>query len=597
MSTPSTVERIDAALVRFLVRPRLHFWLAGIAVLLSSPALFLGYYLDDYIARYIYDPDLPGAQKLFQIVSGGYGIANGNPADTLWQIEAGWAPWWIKDDLLIRLFRPLGVFTHKIDAALWPDTAALAHAHNLAWMAVLVLAATRMYRASMGPLVGGRAALLLAIDHTHGFTVGYIGNRHALIGATFGVLCLGEHIRFREHGERRGAILAPLFLAIGLLASEATVAIVGYVLAYAALADRGPWMRRALTVLPYLAVAGLWRAFYTAGGYGAVGSGVYLDPVREPGKFLLALLERGPVLLLGQFAAPPAEFQVVAGPDLARLVVAVAIGFVLLLAVALTPLMRRDRTARFWAVGGLLAIVPAATAYPHNRLLLFASFGAMAVVAQLWQLHAVELHGKQLGRLTVLSGAVGAVLLFMRLYVSPLALPVTTWSAGISAPLHQGIHDVGDEVAGRDAVFVTAPDFFAVKLVQLSRRVEGSPLPRRWRTLSCGPEAVTVHRTDARTLTLDIEGGILTQHLLELHRDRRLPTPPGTQVKLQGMTVEVQGVTADGRANRVAFSFDEVLEADSFRFYYWANGGFEPFEPPPVGEVRTLPNAEIEWSL
>lgn len=593
---PSRGTRIEAFFIRTLSRPKLHYALAGITVLLSSPALFLGYKLDDYVLRYIYG-DLPGAEKLYDILSGGYGVANGNPADTLWQIEEGWAPWWTNQDLLIRLFRPLGAISHKIDAALWPDIAPLAHAHSLVWMAVLVLAATRLFRSTMDQLVGGRAALLLAIDHTHGFTVGYIGNRHALMSATFCVLCLAEHIRFREHGEKRGAVLAPLLLVLGFCTSESTIAVVGYLVAYAAFVERGPIARRMFTVAPYLAIATLWRVLYSAAGYGAVGSGVYLDPGREPGRFLLALLERGPLLVLGQFFAPPAEFQILAEPPVAQLVGLLATLFFVVLLLALIPLMKRERKARFWAAGSLLSIILASTAYPHNRLLLMASIGAVALIAQLWQMHTVDLYGKRLRGLMALSASVGAIVAVTHLYVSPLALPLTTMTSGVSAPLHAGIHDVGDEIGGRDAVFLTMPDFFAVRLVHLSRRIQGSPLPRRWRTLSCGPEPVTVHRSDARTLTLDVEGGVLTKHIQELYRDRRMPMPPGMRVELEGMTAEVLEVTRDGRAKRVSFCFDERLEADSFRFYYWKDGGFAPFELPKLGDSRKLPPALLEWTL
>ena len=80
-------------LADWFVRPRLALKLALIAVALSSPALLLGFYLDDYIGRYIYS-DLEGAARLFRNYSGGYGLAIGDPGENQWQREAGWAPWW-----------------------------------------------------------------------------------------------------------------------------------------------------------------------------------------------------------------------------------------------------------------------------------------------------------------------------------------------------------------------------------------------------------------------------------------------------------------------------------------------------------------------
>src|SRR4051812_14687628 len=71
----------ERAFVRFLERPRLGAWLALAAFILSSSSLFLGFHLDDHVGRYIYS-SLPGAKRLFDLYAGGYGLANGVPADT-----------------------------------------------------------------------------------------------------------------------------------------------------------------------------------------------------------------------------------------------------------------------------------------------------------------------------------------------------------------------------------------------------------------------------------------------------------------------------------------------------------------------------------
>ena len=47
------------------------------------------------------------------------------------------------------------------------------------------------------------------------------------------------------------------------------------------------------------------------------------------------------------------------------------------------PLLRRDRVARFWAVGMLISLLPACTTFPSNRLLMFIGIGAAALMAQL----------------------------------------------------------------------------------------------------------------------------------------------------------------------------------------------------------------------
>jgi hypothetical protein len=586
----------EQAFVAFLESKRLGLWLAAAAMLLSASCLWLGFYLDDYVGRYIYS-DLPGAKRLFALYAGGYGLTNGNPADTHWQIEAGWAPWWTYDRLLIRLFRPLGVVTHWLDMQLWPNSVALMHLQSLAWLALLVLVITRMYRGALGARIGGLAALLFAFDHTHGFVVGYICNRHALLTAVLGVLCLDQHVRAHASQKSRQQLLAYVIYAIALGSGESTLAILGYLGAYALCVETQPLLRRGLRLAPYVLITLVWRVAYTRAGFGAYGSGLYIDPGRDPWAYLLALCERAPVLLLGQFLAPPAEVQAFADAPWGGAILGLAVVFTAALVLALLPLLRRNRMACFWALGALGSLVPAASTYPHNRQLLLTSFGAMALLAQLWHFHLVDLRGQVLGAGLRFSRELCKVLVFVHLFASPLALPITTCEVVMTARLSQAPESIGDEIAGRDAVFLTAPDYFAVKLVQLQRRIEHRPLARRWRALGFGPEHIVATRVDARTLELVYREGILSSPVMELYRDRRLPMQRGERVELEGLSIEVLDLTRDGRAQRVRFRFDNQLDAPTFRFFYWVRGRFEHFALPAIGGSRELPPAVLAFGL
>lgn len=589
-------ERVVTRVLRWFEQPKLAVQLAIAAMLLSASCLFTGFYLDDYIGRYIYS-DLPGAKKLYDQLAGGYGVATGNPADNLWQIEQGWAPWWMYDKLLIRLFRPFGELSHQLDAHLWPNSAALQHLHSLVWLAFLVWAATRMYRIAHGPLVGGIAATLFAVDHTHGFVVGYICNRHALITAFLGVLALGEYLRTQTDPSFRTKAGAWALYLLAMFSGESTIAIGGYVFAHILFVQRGSWLQRALAFAPYAVITIGFRAVYSVLGFGAIGSGMYVDPVRQPLSFLGVFLERVPVLILGQFLFPPAEAYVVAKPMWAAIILATAAVMSIVLVLTLIPLMLRDRMARFWAAGALLSLIPAASTYPHNRQLLFTSFGAMALIAQLFELHILQLGNRASTWLLKVSREFGGGLMFTHLVLSPLALPVSTVAVLLANALHHAPASIGDEVAGKDLVFVTAPDYFAVKLVQLDKRIGEKPLPRRIRALAFGYETVTVHRTDASTLELDYAGGILSLPFLELYRDRHIPMHVGDRVDLEGLKIEVLETMPDGRASKARFAFDTPLDSPQFKFVYWLDGGFRPWTPPPVGEKQVMPVASLALGL
>lgn len=590
---PELSNKFDRLLVRFLLRKRLGWWLALIAVVLSAPCLGLGFYLDDYVGRYIYS-DLPGAARLYELYAGGYGLTNGNPEDTHWQIENGWAPWYTYDRLLIRLLRPLGMATHWLDFHFWPDQPWLMHLHSLLWLALLVLAVTSMYRAAIGGIAGALAALLFAIDHTHGFVVGYICNRHSLTTALVSVLCLTVHLHARKRASRPQQLFAYALYAAALASGESAVAIGGYLFAHALCVERTSLARRFLLFAPYLVITVVWRALYTHAGFGATGSGLYIDPAREPLAYLLALLERAPVLVLGQFLAPPAELYAVWSGTWAQGMLLFACLFSVCLAVAFWPLLRRDRIALFWLLGALISLVPAASTYPHNRQLLFTSFGAMGLLAQLWRLHVVELRGQSPTRLLYFSQGIGGMVYFAHMAISPLVMPVATCGIAVTAPLQAATSTFDPQSAGRDVVFVSSPDYFPVKLVQLSLRIAEQPLPRRFRALSFGPEHISVQRTAENVLELEYAEGILSSPLMELYRDRRIPMREHEQVSLEGLHIEVLELTADQRARKVRFSFDEALESEQLRFYVWKEGRFQSYAPPKLGERHDLEPAELE---
>jgi hypothetical protein len=565
--------------------PRLPMVLVGIALLLATPTLWLGFYQDDFVGRYIYDDALEGAKDLFRAYTGGYGISNGVVADNHWQAEAGHAPWWIYPQLKLALFRPIGQFTHILDVRLWPSSAALWHVHTFVWLSLLVVAMTKMYRSVLGASIGGVAALLFAIDHTHGFAVGYITNRHTIISALFGALTLIAHFRLRKTGKWGWVIPAQVLYVLGLLTSESSISVAAYVFAYAIAADEGSLGKRVLSVVPYFVTTVAWRAVYVGLGNGVQGSGVYIDPGHEPLQFLLALLERAPVLLTGQFFVPPSEVMYLLPDELSRWAVLFAVLFCLALAASFVPLLQGNRLARFWALGMLGSLVPAASTFPHNRQLMFTSFGAMALLAQLWELQGEALKGAATKAGIRLLRAAGSLSLGFHAFLSPFVFPLAACSVVLARPYHIAIDRVGDEIQGKDLVFIAAPDYLAVRLVQLMRRVDHRPLPRRIRALSFGGQPGVLHRTGERTLGFEYTGGIMQTTLSELYRDRKLPFTLGEQVHLEGMTVTVTGLTEDGRVNHADFEFDTTLDSPTFVFYNWGKSGFEPFHLPRVGET------------
>lgn len=585
-------------MTRVLTHPRLVQGLALLGVLLCTPSLLIGLHLDDHMHRYMLS-GAPGAAELLEAYESPFGIANGEPRSIDWQIEEGYAPWWTDRDLLVSLWRPLSELSHRLDVLLWFDQPWLMHLHSLAWFAALLMVTTRLYRAVLGPTtVAGLAALLYAVDHTHGFAVGWIANRNAVIAAFFGVAALRQFHQSSTHLSRPRAGAALSLLGAALLSGEGSVAIVGYMLAHSLFMQTDSVAMRVRRLAPYLGLVVVWRIVYHALGRGAHGSGLYLDPMREPLRFAAAALERAPVLLLGELGLPPAEAYVFfpfQGPHLA-LAVAATLAFGALC----WPLLRRDATARFWACGMLLSLVPACATHPNNRLLFFAGLGAMGLLSQLW-------HGFVGGaewlpdNATVRRAGYGltAVLAGFHLLLSPLLLPLMSCSIALTAPLEVAVRRLVDlpGLAERDLILLDSPDYYAAKLVRPLSVASGHAGPRRLRVLSTGAVPLRVARTGDRELTIDYEGGALSRDTDWLYSHPDLPMVVGDRRTLEGMELEVLAVTADGRPARVRFTFDSPLDAPRMHWVRWRQDRFEPFLWRDVGAGFDQPAASVPLGI
>jgi len=328
-------------------------------------------------------------------------------------------------------------------------------------------------------------------------------------------------------------------------------------------------------------------------GYGIENLGMYLDPVREPLRYLRAIAGRGPVLLLGQWAAPPSEVLLMLTPARQVLPWRISLVFLVIAGVVVVPVLLRDRVARFWAVGMLVSVLSICATFPCDRLLFFVGIGAMGLVARFVVLVFGGLQDRPKSRLwRVPASIIGVLFVLVHVVIAPFALPVRAafpmGPKSLSERLH--IHPALDEaVEEQDLIVVNPPLVFYGLYSPLIWETEGQPLPRRMRLLTSSLfEPVRVHRTDAYTLVVCPSYGYMAHLLDGLFRNEQHPMALGEHVELTGMTVEVTALTDDGRAAEAAFRFDVPLEDASLRWLKYEDGNFVPFSPPAVGETLTL---------
>jgi len=475
------------------------FWLPLLAITLTLPALWVGWQFDDYLHR----QTMLNAPHAITAIMDLFIFMKGDPAITYRLMDSGEFPWWALPEGKVAFWRPVSAFTHWLDYQLWPTKPILMHLHSILWFGVLICAIVLFYRQFMPTrALALLAALLYTIDDAHGFAVGWLSNRNGILATLFGVLALCAHHQWRRKGSRKAAWVAPFCLALGLLSAEAAIATLAYLLAYALFLERGTWAQRLFSLSPALFTVTIWRIIYRSLGYGAWGTS-YIDPLGEPLRYMLAIIERVPVLLLAQWAYPPAELYPFVSPSTATSWWLIALASLLLLIWHLSPHLRQDAHARFWASGMLLSALPPAASLPANRLLFFVCIGAMGLLATLITTYT---------QLSTIKRITLGTLITIHLLLAPLMLPLTAFSPALFGNIEPAINSLPTDahLAEQELIIINAPTFFATGYIAPIRSFNQQPLPQRTRFLGADLSALELTRPDPHTLLIRPANGYLT---------------------------------------------------------------------------------------
>ena len=591
-------SRADA-LRRLLARPSAPWLIIGLALALSSPSLFTGLCADDYIHELMMreHPGIAGFSfRPFDL----FAFANGDPARAHQLIDEGVFPWWTDPGVVLAFLRPITSATHYLDHLLWPELPALMHVQSLAWFALLLGVVGAIYRRFMpSAWTAGLALLLYAIDDARATTVAWLANRNALVALTLALPALLAYDKWRRDGVRAGVWLGPLALLVGLFAGEAALTVVAYLVAYAIFLDDGPPRARVLRLAPYAAVVLVWRALYAYLGYGSSGSGIYFDPGRDPLGFLEAAVARLPVLLVGQFALPPADLWdiypliIPTGRWAVMRVATVVIG---VLAALVVPLWRRDPVVRFWTTGCLLSTLLMCTTFPHDRLLNGLGIGGMALVTHIFVSILPGVHARRARWATVAAGA----LAFVHLGLAPLLSPYRARAMNdINRMFGRANQSVPNDpsITEKSVILVNPPlDPFGGYFL-MYRVAAGEPRPKHLRWLTTGVTDIRIERVDERTLRMRPADGFLSSTSQMMLRSLSRPMRLGETIALSGMTIEVSDLGPDGRPLEIVVRFAAKLEDPSLEWLKWGEHGYVPFQLPQVGETVVLPAANMREVL
>ena len=366
-------------ILRWLGHPRAPRFVVAFALVLALPSLAVGFFSDDYAFVDWLERRIPLSPPWWDL----YRFTPGDPATMRECLAKGLLPWWTTPALHLHLVRPLSSALLALDHAVFGRAAIGWHLHSLAWYAVLLAAASQFFRRLLPPATATMALLLFVLSDANVFPFAWPSSRHILLAATFAVLGVTAHVRFRAESWRPGRFLGPLALAAGLLASEAALGGFTFAIAYDLVGpQRGALRDRVARALPLGTLAVAYLVAYTLVGGGARGSAGYVSPT-DPVAFLSIAAVRVPVLLGTAILGVPADFANVGfarGMAIAGAVATVL--FALLWRACARVVPEGERATLTWlALGAFTALAASVGGFPGARELLVANLGFAPLMA------------------------------------------------------------------------------------------------------------------------------------------------------------------------------------------------------------------------
>lgn len=585
-------------------------------IVLRWPAIEAGPGSDDYMQYAMLDGRYPVERSPLDL----FNFTDGSAAENRALMAYGSVPWWTAPELRLAMLRPLSSLLVIFDRSVLGDRPVLHHLHTMLWWAVLVVVVASLLRRLLSLPVAALAVVAFVCEEGHGMPVVWLANRGALVSLVFGLLGLIMHLRYRVDGERRCLFWSVMWFVLGLLSGEWVFPVFGYLIAFELVAAPGGLWRRVLALAPVGVLAVLFLVVRSALNYGALNSGVYIDPVTEPLHFLVAAGQRIPVffadlvygipavhysfgspwrdIVLGWDVFPPDVWSQL--PPWQTWHIVLGTSAMLLLAWAVWSTVVGDRDAerpmslRWLLLGSLLSLLPVLASFPSSRLVMPASvgiFATLATTALRWAAGAAgvwrEQHKLALWPLFGLS-AMGYLQL---------------WQAG--ATTHGQVHFVSAQyeavrqwvqhadlddatLAQQRVIIMSTTEHTLAFFLPFVLNYQGRPMPLSSWTLSGAMVPHDVRRTHGNVLEMaTLVRGFGTNAMEQLYRDKRFGWKVGDRVEFEGLKVEVIDIFR-GFPRRVRFTFDRDLDDPSLVFLLSTEVGLKRFPIPRIGETARL---------
>lgn len=577
-SAPAATGGRATLLVR--VAQRLTPWAVLVALLVVSPTLLYGVHVDDHLQRGVALGRLAMAAKApFQLFT----FFSGEPGVTRAMLDQGLGAWWSDPGARVVFLRPISSFLMWVDYR-FVQIPALIHLHSLVWFAAAVALARGLYRRLLpGAEAAALATMFFALDPTHGLPIGWIAQRNTLIAAVFGMVALTAYDRARREGGAAWLALSSCALGASLLSAEAGLGTAAYLFAYAVCLD-GRRLRPLLAFAPPLA---LWAIVYVTGRYGAHGSALYVDLRAHPQELLLRIPSHVPMLLATELGLVGVDVYILLPTSLKVALVLLSLLFSAAFVRALLPLLRSDKTVRFFLLGALLSMLPLCAVFPGGRVLMFPSIG---LVGALGRLLAEASPARDLATRGIRALTAG----FHGWLAPVLLLAATTQMIVVERQLVRCADGlpVGADMPGRRVVAVNPPDATFIGYLPLIQRDRELPAPASIVSITSGARPYTLTRLDDRTLRAESEVGLVRPGSDLLAREDR-PFAVGERFELTDLVITIEAIDGDGWPTSARYAFAHPLEDARELFMEWDGRTMQPFALPAEGERRVIPARSI----
>ena len=580
---------------RALEASHVDLYIVALGFVLLLPSLDTGLAADDFLHAIMLDEPcpLPGFARapldIFRFC---------DPREFAKLFEQGIFSWWDDPAARLAFLRPISALTHVLDHELFRLNGPLLHLHSALWALVLLLGVRALYQTlSADRFVANLALTLYALDDARGWLVSWVAARNAAVATALSVWTLYVHHAGRSGRLRGAALWGPLLCLCALLAGEGSVALYGYLFAYAMFVDRSAPKARLMSLAPYGVIIVAWRVTYRVLGYGAYGSSLYHDPQADPLAFAVAWLSNTPLLLAAQLGSLWSDVSMLlfVVPTLELLFYLGSVLFMAGAAWLLWPQVKAEPLSRYAALGMFAATIPAVSVTPPmDRLLTWIAIGGSLLLAQLFAPLLREPNAQRGTRRLAVAGLLGINLVSMIFVPSRargnLVMRDALTRAEAAIPRDESVTD-------KTLVYFNPPLLPYAAYLPIERAATGVPRPRLQHIIGSALTEISVERVDSFSLRLRQAGGFIGDPISRLVWSKRRTFTVGERIKQSDMILTVAELTEDGRPLCIDIQFAKPLEDPSFLWVQWLGTRSELFVPPKVGERVVLPAADYIQSV